>query len=127
MKKSKKKPRVKTRNSLEQANFDLLYELGVDFEYEPYSIPYSIQAEYNPDFVIKEKIIVETKGYFRVEDKRKMKSLKKSNPHLDVRMVFSEPKTPSAHKELERNIRWCKRNDFPYAVGLIPIEWINES
>jgi Phage endonuclease I len=96
-----------------------LEKSGVDFKYEGYKIPYMIVGHYTPDFTIKTiygKLIVETKGHFRTEDKRKMVAVKKLNPHLDIRFVF--------YSSVKSNARWCRKHGFQFAIGNIPREWI---
>lgn len=95
---------------------------GVKIEYETKEIKYSVPHSYYPDFTITlpggREIIVEVKGYFRPEDKVKMRGVKESNPFLDIRFVF-----PKADKRSEN---WCKKYNFPYAIGRIPKEWFND-
>jgi Autographiviridae endonuclease I len=91
-----------------------------DFSYETEQIPYTIEGNYIPDFPIKKKsgkkMYIEGKGYFRPESKRKMVAVKKQHPELDIRIVFY-----SARK---RDIKWAEKNGFPYAIGRIPLEWL---
>lgn len=62
---------------------------------------------------------IEVKGWFRQEDKAKMKYVKLCNPEVDIRMVF-----PRKNK---RDIAWCERHGVLYSVGRVPSEWFNES
>ena len=51
------------RSGLEEKVADLLVELGVDYEYEETSYPYTIQHSYTPDFVLPNNgVILEVKG-----------------------------------------------------------------
>ena len=52
-------------------------------------IPYSYH--YNPDFVLVNGVMLETKGYWDSEDRRKIKAVMRDNPDLDLRMVFQAP------------------------------------
>lgn len=107
----------KPRNKFEQSGWDFLTKNNVDFQYEGLKLPYTINATYHPDFILKKSgIILEFKGYLRVEEKRKMKSVKKDHPKLDIRFVFQ--------KEKESEVRWAKKNGFPYAIGQIPKAWL---
>ena len=54
---------------------DLLCELGVDYEYEGTSFAYTIQHLYTPDFVLPNGVVLETKGYWRPEDRRKVRQV----------------------------------------------------
>lgn len=89
------------------------------YEYESEKIIYIYSGHYTPDFVIQTstgKIYVECKGYFRAEDKRKLRSVKRSNPHLDIRLLF--------YAEKKEYIKWCIKNNFKYAVDKIPKDWL---
>ena len=44
---------------------------------------------YTPDFLLPNGIIIETKGRFTPEDRRKHLLIKKQHPDLDIRFVFS--------------------------------------
>ena len=79
------------RSSLEERVSDLLLELGVSYEYESTKVPYQIQHNYTPDFVLPNGVFLETKGYWDDADRRKMRAVKKCNPELDIRMVFQDP------------------------------------
>ena len=63
-------------------------ELGVSFEYETTKVDYTIAHNYTPDFVLSNGVILETKGYWDDEDRRKMRNIKQQHPELDIRMVF---------------------------------------
>lgn len=109
--------RSKARNKFEQSVWDQLKRAKIKFVYEGAKVPYKIEANYYPDFVFPTGMMIETKGYLRPEDKRKMVSVKKTNPHLDIRIVFQKA-TPAY-------IRWAERNGFPWAEKKIPKDWLN--
>ena len=54
----------KFRSGLEERVADLLSELGVTYEYESTKVPYEIQFNYTPDFILPSGIMLETKGYW---------------------------------------------------------------
>lgn len=97
----------------------------VKFDYEKYSLPYVVQKNYWPDFIVYRNegpsIILEVKGYFPQEDQRKMRSVKEASPDLDIRMVFDKdnkiPRTKMRYSD------WCIKYNFPYCVGSIPEDW----
>lgn len=107
------------RNKFEQALFNQLKKAKVKFGYEPEKIPYTIDAVYHPDFVLDGRIYIESKGWFRPEDKRKLSNVKRCHPTLDLRIVFQSA--------TESNIRWAERRDIPWAEKTIPKEWITEA
>ena len=61
---------------------------------------------------------IEVKGYFRPEDKPKMKAVKASNPDLDIRFVLANNN--------KRDIAWCEKYGFPWAIRNIPEEWFKD-
>lgn len=112
----------RTRNKFEGRTESYLNGFEISFEYEIEKIPYTIKGFYKSDFTITtksgRKIIVETKGYFRPEDKRKMAAVKKQHPELDIRILFYAP-----NRSYER---WAIKHKIPYAFRVIPLDWIKE-
>lgn len=97
----------------------------VKFTYEELTLPYTLQGEYHPDFVLKSSgIIVEVKGYLDRDSKRKMVAVKAAHPELDIRFLFANAKkkisgTKQTHGE------WADKNGYPWAEGEIPESWLN--
>jgi predicted nuclease of restriction endonuclease-like RecB superfamily len=95
---------------------------GVKVTYESHSISYVIPRVYNPDFTIVlpsgRVIYIEVKGWYRQEDKVKMKCVKDCNPTLDIRFVFP--------RKNNKDIKWCEKYGFPYAIGRVPPEWLSD-
>ena len=80
------------RSGLEVSIAGLLTALKVDFEYENTKVPYTIEHVYCPDFYIPATgIYIEAKGFWRPEDRRKIKTIKQQHPEIDIRMAFQEP------------------------------------
>lgn len=110
---------IKGRNRFEKETYKHLLKKKVNFDYESEKIAYVIAAHYIPDFIIRSPLgrtYIECKGYLRPEDKRKLIAVKKTNPWMDLRMLFYE--------DNKKNIRWAIRNGFKYAVGEIPDAWL---
>jgi hypothetical protein len=98
---------------------------GVKFTYETLELPYTLHGVYHPDFILDNGIIVECKGFLDRESKRKMIAVRKQYPDLDIRFLFVEsakkvPGTKMTHA------KWAERNNYPYAEGEIPQEWLDE-
>lgn len=109
----------KLRNNFEKQIEKQLKRAKAAFKYESEKFLYYIAGHYIPDFCITTgtgKIYVETKGYFRPEAKRKMVAVKKQHPELDIRLVF--------YSNREKDIKWCERHGFKWAVGSIPKDWL---
>lgn len=111
-----------TRNKFEtRIHKQLKKQKKIKVAYETVKIPYVIEGNYIPDFILTSNtktIYLETKGHFRPEAKRKMVAVKKLHPSLDIRIVFYSKKL--------RDIRWAEKNGFPYAIGDVPQEWLEE-
>lgn len=105
-----------------------LEERGVEFEYEPYTIPYKVperKGHYKPDFVLKNNIIIEYKaGVFEAKDRQKMILVKESNPQLDIRFVFGNSKRKLYTGSKTTYAMWCDTHGFPYAEKKVPTEWL---
>lgn len=108
------------RNKFEKDTYKFLLKTGMDFKYEARKIPYVLACHYTPDWEIKTpngSILVETKGYFRPQDKRKLAAVKRQHPGLDIRIVF--------YKDVKSYTKWAEKNGFKWAVGTIPQEWLD--
>lgn len=112
------------RSGLEANVAEQLENLGVDFEYEKTKIPYQIDAKYIPDFVLPNGIIIECKGRFTSEDRRKMRLVKQQNSELDIRFVFTRSASKINKGSKTSYGDWCDKYGFKYADKLIPGEWI---
>tara|TARA_R100001463_G_scaffold4980_1_gene17627 strand:+ start:3178 stop:3531 length:354 start_codon:yes stop_codon:yes gene_type:complete len=113
------------RSGLEEKVADLLSELGVSFEYETHKLAYQIQHYYKPDFILPNGVILETKGYWDKDDRRKMKAVKEQNPDLDIRMVFQSPYNTISKKSKTTYAQFCEKNDIPWtSYHEIPIDWL---
>lgn len=89
------------------------------YEYETKKIPYVLAGHYIPDFIIDTptgRILVECKGYFRPEAKRKMVAVKKQHPELDIRILF--------YCLRAQYVKWAEKNGFRYAIATIPADWL---
>lgn len=118
------------RSGLEEKVKQRLKKRKVKFRYEPFSLDYYIEAKYTPDFVLSKKdgtdMLVETKGYFKPSDRRKLLAVKKCNPELDIRLVFQRDNYLTKAKA-DTYSTWAKKHGFPCHVGEeIPNKWLRE-
>jgi len=121
----KKRKTSKFRSGLEEKVADLLQGLGVLYKYESQKLPYTIQHNYTPDFVLPNDIYLETKGYWDASDRRKILAVKKSNPEIDLRMVFQSPYNKISKKSKTTYAMWCEKHDIPWtSFHNIPLEWL---
>ena len=118
----------KYRSGLEEKLADLLTELGVAFEYESTKIPYTIQHNYYPDFILPNNVHLEAKGYWEPADRRKVLAVKRDNPDLDLRMVFQSPFNTISKKSKTTYAQWCDKHDIPWTSWAnIPLKWLIET
>jgi len=125
---------VVLKSGLEEVVFTYLKKNKLSFKYEGLKITYfqpEIKKTYTPDFPIKGSFIIETKGAFNSADRKKMKLIKKQNPELDIRFIFSNSKTKIGKKSLTTYGKWCELNDFPYhciqsTKQTFPNDWLKE-
>ena len=112
------------RSGLEERVADLMFELGVKYEYESTKVPYIIQHIYTPDFLLPNGIYLETKGFWEPADRRKIKNVKEQHPELDLRMVFQNPFNKISKKSKTTYAQWCDKHDIKWtSFQNIPIEW----
>jgi hypothetical protein len=108
---------------------------GVEFDYEKEHIiwrePEKLR-KYKPDFFVRRKkdgslLIVEAKGRWTADDRKKMCYVTEQNPSLDIRLLFERDNTLSKSPKSKKYSEWCDRKGLKYAIGrAIPEEWLNE-
>jgi hypothetical protein len=116
------------RSGLEVKIQDQLKELGVSFDYEKVKIEWEDlkYRKYTPDFILPNNIIVEVKGLFTAEDRRKHLLVKKQHPNLDIRLVFESSKRRLSKVSKTTYGDWCTKYGFIFSDKEIPEEWIHE-
>ena len=114
------------RSRLEEQISDLMTELKIDHDYEATKIPYQIEHFYTPDFFLPNKhIYLEAKGYWRPEDRRKIKTVRKQHPDLDLRMVFQNPYQTISKNSKTTYAQYCERYKILWcSYHELPLEWI---
>lgn len=81
---------------------------------------------YTPDFVLDNGIIIETKGIFDTEDRRKHREIKRQHPELDIRFIFSNANSRLYKGAKSRYCDWCDKHKFQWAHRVIPEPWLKE-
>ena len=117
------------RSGLEERIAEQLDKLGIEYQYEEVKLKYIKPASehiYTPDFVLPNGIIVETKGRFLMADRQKHILVRKHNPTLDIRFVFSNSNARISKTSRTTYASWCEKNGFKYADKTIPQAWIEE-
>jgi hypothetical protein len=114
------------RSKFEESIWDAAKRSRKALEFEPHYIPYVMKGSYLPDFILPNGIYIEAKGYLDAAACRKMKAVKASNPHLDIRFVFQDPNGKRNKRAKLRNYEWAERHGFPWAADRIPVSWWKE-
>lgn len=117
------------RSGLEEKLAKQLQEAGVESDYESLTITYEVPAsthKYTPDFPLPNGIIVESKGLFDADDRKKHLLVKQQHPHLDIRFVFSRSSAPIYKGSKTTYGDWCRKNGFLFSDKLIPEAWLKE-
>ena len=110
---------------LDTAKF--LKENNVKFDYESKTIEY-IQPEkkrkYTPDFILGNGIIIETKGRWTLEDRKKHLLIKEQYPELDIRFVFQNSNSKIRKGSKTTYAMFCDKHGLTYASKQIPKDWL---
>lgn len=116
------------RSGLEIKIKEYLKEHKVPIKYEKVKIEWEdlMYRTYTPDFILPNGIIIEVKGRFTSDDRRKHLAVKKQHPNLDIRFVFE-----SSNRKLSKGAKttygqWCEKHGFQYYDRIIPQEWLKE-
>ena len=104
-----------------------LTEAKVKFEYETTVISY-IKPEthhtYTIDFTLPNGILVETKGRWVIEDRKKHLLIKKQHPDLDIRIVFMSGKTKIRKGSKTTYGMFCDKHGIQWAEKDLPESWL---
>ena len=116
------------RSGLERVVAEFLKQNKKNFRYEDLKIEWKDlrYRTYTPDFILDNGIIVETKGIFDNEDRRKHLAVREQHPELDIRLVFSNAKAKLYKGSKTTYAMWCEKNGFLYSHRVIPPDWLKE-
>jgi len=123
-----KQPKFKSK--FENLIWNTLKDRGVTFlEYEPDKFDYVIPASqhrYNPDFKIRDKVYIETKGLFSYADRTKMKLVKEAHPDITIYLCFMNANLTLGKKSKTTYADWADKHGFQWchAPSGIPEEWL---
>ena len=118
----------KFRSELEERVADLLSNLGISYEYESTLVPYVIQHNYSPDFLLPSGVFLECKGYWAPEDRRKIKAVKEQNPDIEILMIFQAPYNRISKSSKTTYAQWCDKHGIRWSsYQEIPIDWLVSS
>jgi hypothetical protein len=104
---SRKSKKSRFRSTFEDDVSKVLKE----FDYEPFTIPYTISRSYRPDFVDSSGLsLVECKGYFRDGDTKKYTSIRDSLPEgQELIFVLMQPNKKIRKGAKMTMSEWCDK------------------
>lgn len=117
------------RSGFEVKGAKFLDEKKVEYGYETVKLKYLVPESnhvYTPDFNLDNGIILEYKGRFTPEDRKKMMLIKEQHPELDLRLVFMVDNTLTKNGKTKYS-DWCIKKGYLYHVardGSLPNEWL---
>ena len=117
------------RSGLEEKVAEFLTSKGVKFTFENLKIPYvkpETQHIYTPDFILDNGIIIETKGRWLLDDRKKHLLIRKQHPNLDIRILFQNANAKISKGSKTSYATFCEKHGIPYAHREIPEEWLRE-
>lgn len=83
-------------------------------DYETEYIEYTLSNRYTPDFKLGDSIYLETKGFFKASDRRKMLEVKKQHPHLKIILFFQNSKVRLGKRSKTTYGDWCDKNGIEW-------------
>ena len=117
------------RSGFEHKVSDQLKENKINFGYETTVIDYikpETKHTYTIDFTLPNGILIETKGRWVIEDRKKHLLIKKQHPELDIRIVFMSGKTKIRKGSKTTYGMFCDKHGIQWAEKTIPESWISE-
>jgi hypothetical protein len=117
------------RSGLEEKIAHLLTEKGVKFSFETMKIQYvkpETKHTYSPDFILDNGIIIETKGRWMLEDRKKHLLIKQQHPELDIRILFQNANAKISKGSKTSYADFCVKHKITYAHREIPEAWLKE-
>ncbi|MEK0325880.1 MAG: hypothetical protein QQN63_09270 [Nitrosopumilus sp.] len=135
-------PRGDYRSGLERSIGDYLKSEGIDFTYEAEKFTFTRPTKgicakcastkvvrshtYTPDFhLLATGVRLEAKGYFNARSRGVLFRFKKSNPDVDLRIVFGNASTSIKGTKV-CNWEWAEKNKYPWVDwdGQLPKDWL---
>ena len=112
------------RSGLEERLGKYLDKHAVPYLYEVERFKYVTESKYTPDFFLPNGVVIESKGFFKPSDRRKMLAVKAQHPDLDIRLVFQRNNTLSKQSKTTYG-DWATKHGFPWCIfPAIPESWL---
>jgi len=117
------------RSGFEHKVADQLKESKTNFDYEITVIDYikpQTSHKYTVDFTLPNGILIETKGRWVLEDRKKHLLIKDQRPELDIRIVFQNANGKIRKGSKTTYSDFCEKHGILWANKEIPPSWIAE-
>lgn len=123
------------RSGFEMKTAAQLLAAGIPTAYEETVIKYQVparEARYTADFRLPNGVIIETKGRFVSDDRKKHRLIKEQHPDLDIRIIFQNPNSFISKASKTTYAKWCETYGVTYCKAAsrdapIPQAWIDEA
>ena len=128
---SKSKVRKNAQKKGYRSGFELkvseqLNEAKIAFGYEDTVIPYTKPAtkhKYTIDFRLPNGILIEAKGRWTLEDRKKHLLVREQNPELDIRIIFQSPNNKIRKGSKTTYADFCDKHGIQWASKEVPESW----
>ena len=115
---------MKFRSGLEERLAKSLDKQNIPYLYECQKFDYVTASKYTPDFFLPNGVVLEAKGFFAPQDRRKIKAIKEQHPDLDLRLVFQRNNLLSK-KSKSTYGDWADKLGIPWCIyPNIPTDWL---
>ena len=117
------------RSGFENKVASALSEQSISFEYEVTQIEYikpQTNHKYTVDFTLPNGILIETKGRWTTEDRKKHLLIKDQHPELDIRFVFQNPNGKIRKGSKTTHADYCEKHNILWSDKVIPTAWLKE-
>jgi len=129
---SKSKIRRNARKKGYRSGFELtiseqLNKANVPIAYEDTAIEYikpATKHKYTIDFRLPNGILIEAKGRWTLEDRKKHLLVKEQNPELDIRIIFQSPRNKIRKGSKTTYADYCDKHGIQWAEKTIPESWL---
>lgn len=121
------------RSGLEKKFAEACRAKGVRFLYEKLTLPWEPEAKtraYTPDFQVYTDsgtcLVIETKGRWTRADRLKLKRVLEQHPHLNLRIVFQNPKAKISKRSKTTYAHYAESIGLPWATMETWTRWLDE-
>ena len=115
------------RSGFEHVISEQLSESKIQFGYEDTVINYikpETKHKYTIDFTLPNGILIETKGRWTADDRKKHLLVKKQHPQLDIRIIFQSAKTKIRKGSKTTYSDFCDKHGIQWAEKKVPESWL---